>query len=329
VVAGSIILLLELVEDLLKADPQMHICCSRVDSVVFNSTLPSQTFDNVMKQEWGFFFGSEWKTFERVKWDKFKETKLLKHNREFVDPEVNDPYNDLMFRQNWLYDGMAGCRKSHFMEEQLKDIIEDEFASRPKILLVSAEHAIRLQMLDIAKRVTNSVEYGKELGEFKVKTDKASITITIFDQLKARYFAGELKNKFDYIFIDEFSKIGDWHFMILNFLANVSPGCSIRCFGDDRQCHGAKKVQQNPDSPGWQTLFPNRKTIEYQFEGPRAGRMNKPLHDAHVNLITTRRMSEGSIKRAVSAPFKHTKRSLAFTNEMCALVDASRRVERP
>ncbi len=323
VVAGSIILLLELVEDLLKVDPLMRICCSRVDSVVFNSALPSRAFEGLMQKKWRILVGTEWVENDRAKWDTFKPTKVLKENHEVTNPEVNDPYCDIMFNQNWLYDGMAGCRKSHFMEEQLSSIVEDELVSKPKILLVSAEHSIKLQMLDIAKRVTNGVEYGKALDNVKVKSDKASITVTIFDQLKARYFAGVLKNKFDYIFIDEFSKMSDWHFMILNFLVDASPGCVVQCFGDDRQCHSANKVQQDINSPGWLTLFPNRKTIEYQFEGPRKGRMDKAQHDANVELVTTRKMNEAFLRRVTRDPIKPTRRSLAFTNQMCAKIDAT------
>jgi hypothetical protein len=328
VASGSIFLLLELVDRMMTIDPTWRIISSRTDNVYFEgSEFHFDTLDNYLQSEWGFEYGDlEWKSFPLAKWEDPKPHTIVTENHEPRMEDISPPGG----YQGTLKTGVAGCGKSRDMRKQLQSIIAEGHQQKQKVLMIAPTHKVRIAMEDVKKLLENpivtqgdAVIPGAANNEaVKIKNNHVSIKIVIFAQLDVLYAKGNLANKFDHIFVDEFSMMGSTEYKLLCVLVNNNPAVELTVYGEQAQLPGIGRVWLDTDSPGFHTLLPRRVQMPYKFEGPNEGRMSQRQYDAIMELLNTGKLPESLLARVrpesdIKEFYEH---NIAFTNKKCVKV---------
>ena len=326
VASGSIVLLLELVDTMLTIDPTWRIISSRTDNVYFEgSEFHFDVLDEYINQEWGFEYGSLGrKSFPLAKWEDPKPHTIVMANHEPHMEDILPPGG----YAGTLYTGVAGCGKSFDMRKKLQSIVAKGHQRKQKVLMIAPTHKVRIAMEEIKKLLENPVVADPEADNnaIKIKNDHVTVRIAIFAQLDVLYAKGNLANKFDHIFVDEFSMMGSTEYKLLCVLVNNNPALELTVYGEQAQLPGIGRVWLDVDSPGFRTLLPYRVQMPYTFEGPNKGRMSKRQYDAIMELLSTGMLPESLLARVrrksdIKESYEH---NIAFTNAKC--VEVGKRV---
>lgn len=303
ILGGSVLMLLSIATQLKSIDPAIRLLSSRVDSIYYES---KNRKDRKIRADIKSLINAEWKAGNIImplaKFEDVKKKNIIKRSIEYeAEPLV---YDTSRFSNNDITTCAAGGGKSRSMAKRIS-----ELPRFTRVLGTCVANRVRSSMkatFAAAEQIYGSV---KNIAELQRRHEKGKL----FGQ------------PIDVVIVEEFSMIGPGGWNLLNLILNKYPKAVMWIFGDHRQLPEVNRMNRIDvlRSPMVKFMLPNMKLLEYSFEGPLAGRMDKLLYETSEELYNTGRLPESLRSRVFTAiPNGVFEKSIAYTNKTCKRIGA-------